>query len=292
MANEKTIVKVSLFTVCIFLVASFLSAANAQTSASPPLPTLRPYVNDLAGVLTPDDISSINALAAQIEQNTTVQIAVLTVNTTQPLTIDQYANQVFRANGIGHSDNNNGLLIVAAINDRHWRFEVGYGLEGDLPDALVGQIGLTYLVPNFQNGDYGKGLYDAVQSVGTILETGSDPSIISQDNSNSGVPVDTAGAFISFLPFIIFLSIPIILIVANDFSRCPKCGSWTRGHGDEDDKTRVDFVCKNGHKWTKKKKRGGLLPIFFGGGGWGGGGGGGGGFGGGSSGGGGAGGGW
>lgn len=279
---------------------SVASSAQASASTNPPIPALHPYVNDLAGVLTSDDISSINALAAQIEQNTTVQIAVLTINSTQPLTIEQYANEVFRANGIGHRDNNNGLLIVAALSDRRWRFETGYGLEGVLPDALTGQIGLTYLTPNFRSGDYGTGLYDAVQSVGTILETGNDPYIISQDNSSNGFGSSLTGLdlFFNFFPFIVIIFVPIIFFASNDISRCPKCGKITfgkvqRGGGSlgpvaQDDK--VVFVCKNGHRWTKKKKRAGFWPIFIGGGGggWGGGGGGGGGFGGGSSGGGGA----
>lgn len=255
---------------------------------SPSLPVLRPYVNDYADVLTQDEISSINSLATQIEKNSTVQVAVLIVKTTQPLSIDQYANQVFRASGIGHKDNNNGVLVMVATEDRKWRIEVGYGVEGVLPDALAGQIGLTYLVPNFQQGNYGQGLYLAVQSIGNIIEGSGDSYLISKDTSSVSSNIDL---FFTFFPLIILVVIPMIFVASSDIARCPKCGKITLGKNQGD---QVVFVCKNGHRWTKKRKSR-WFWWFFGtgmGGGWGGGGGGGGGFGGGSSGGGGAGGGY
>ena len=70
------------------------------------IPTIKPYVNDFSGVLTKDDADSINSLASDIERNSTVQIAVLVVNSTQPWAIEDYANQVFRQNGIGQKENN------------------------------------------------------------------------------------------------------------------------------------------------------------------------------------------
>jgi uncharacterized protein len=129
------------------------------------IPTLNKYVNDFANVLSTYDIDRINTLCAEIEKNTTAEIAVLTVNTTQPMTIEEYAVDVFQNNGIGKKDTNNGLLIVAAIQDRKWRFEVGKGLTSTLNDSETGSIGETYLNPAFIEGMYGDGLYNAIEAI-------------------------------------------------------------------------------------------------------------------------------
>jgi len=259
------------------------------------IPTIVPYVNDFAGVLSQEDIDMINYLAGQIEKNSTVQVAVLTVRTTQPLTIEEYTLQVFRENGIGRRDNNNGLLIVVAVDDRTWRLEVGYGLEGTINDAKAGDIGRTYLVPNFRNGEYGLGLFSAVDSVSTIIREGNDPYLISQQDDFANLNSDNFIFIIIVVIFVFGVGVPIFAAAFSNLSRCPKCGKFTRGKvGYRSNFTEeVAFVCKNGHRWKKKRPR---RFFFFVGplGGWssrGGGwksGGGGGGFGGGSSGGGGA----
>lgn len=94
--------------------------------------------------MSDSDEIRINSLCAEIENNWTIEVAVLTVNTTQPMTIEQYAVETFEKNGIGKKDVNNGLLIVAAIQDRKWRLEVGYGLEPIINDAKAGRIGRAY----------------------------------------------------------------------------------------------------------------------------------------------------
>jgi uncharacterized protein len=277
--------RIKIFSLFLILIV-FFPSVYAQD-----IPTIKPYVNDFAGVLSQAEINSINSLAGEIERNTTVQIAVLTVNSTQPLDIDTYATQVFRANGIGNKDNNNGLLIVAAITDRQWRIEVGYGLEGTINDAKAGDVGRTYLVPYFQQGEYGTGLYMAVQSIGIIVQGSDDPNLISnQSNYQNNYVYSGTFDIVWWIVIFSFFLIPSIYSAFHRLARCPKDGSIMIGK-DIDDKT--VFTCKKcGYRKTKNKKRRWLLwPLFFGGG-WSGGGGGGGGFGGGSSGGGGAGGGW
>lgn len=261
---------------------AFFPAVFAQTTTNLPIiPTIHPYVNDFAGVLTQEDINSVNSIAGEIEKNTTVQVAVLTVRTTQPLTIEEYANRVFRENGIGHRDNNNGLLIVAAIDDRRWRIEVGYGLEGTINDAKAGDIGRTYLTPYFQENQYGVGLLSAVSSIGKIVQGSDDPYLISTQNNY----LSSSWAWIFYLIvffFLIFL-IPLML----NTSRCPRDGTLMWGRNVD---SKTVFVCKKcGYRKTKPRKR---RAWFFFLGGFRGGGGGSGGFGGGSSGGGGASGGW
>ena len=250
------------------------------------IPTLQKYVNDDANVLSSSDIARINALAAEIEDNTTVQVAVLTLNSTQPMTIEEYAVKVFEQNGVGHADTDNGILIVAAIDDRRWRIEVGYGLEPIINDAKAGLIGRTYMTPAFQEEMYGDGLYDAVSAIYQVIQNSGDTSFISEQVNEEDVFILI---FVLFM-FIIFL-IPMAIALSNNFQKCPKCGGRMKCHYEGDYIVCECLKCKK--KIKKKRKRVPFWFFFFtGSGGHGGGGYGGGGFGGGSSGGGGASGGW
>jgi uncharacterized protein len=257
---------------------------NSFAQTIPNLPTLQKYVNNFTGVLSASDISSINNLAAQIEANSTAQIAVLVVNSTLPYDIDSYSNQVFRANGVGQKENNNGLLIVVAVADRKYRIEVGYGLEGLIPDAKAGDIGRACFVDNFRNNQYGAGILCAVQDIGNIIE--GQPEVI----ATSEIDTTTLLYIFAFLGvFLIPIFVSLIYFAKDEFyQKCPKDGTRLHMHIRKDG---IIYECaKCGYK--KKKKRRAFVWLWFGGtgGGWSGGGGGG--FGGGSSGGGGASGGW
>lgn len=276
--------KVLCITLLVFLL--FPSIGFSQD-----IPTLHKYVNDLANVLSDSDEIRINSLCAEIENNWTIEVAVLTVNTTQPMTIEQYAVETFEKNGIGKKDVNNGLLIVAAIQDRKWRLEVGYGLEPIINDAKAGRIGRAYLTPYFQNNSYGDGLYYAVDAVNKVIQNSGDDSFISENNISN---IDTVSFIISIILFVLFLMLPIFFLINKlTFSqKCPRCGERMKCFYQEG-----FIVCdcpKCGKRIKKKKKKAKQFWFFVGGfgGGFGGGSGGGGGFGGGGSGGGGSSGGW
>ena len=222
----------------LFLV--FISSiAYAQT------PTLQKYVNDYANVLSSADEARLNALAAEIEQNTTVEIAILTVNTTGDMSIEEYAVETFENNGIGKKDVDNGILIMAAIDDRKWRIEVGYGLEGVLNDAKAGLIGRTYMTPAFQEERYGDGFYDAVSAIYVVLQNGGDTSFISEQvNADEFIPF-----FIIF--FVIFIPLIVSLASMASTPKCPKCGGRMKC------KIKGDYViceCTKCKYKTKKKR--------------------------------------
>ncbi len=135
----------------------FVPVATAIT-----YPALRGYVTDNANIITPEYREKITTLADKINKETTVEIAVLTIDNLEGDSPENYALNVFRNNGVGKKDNNNGLLILVAKNDRKYKFEVGYGLEGTVPDAMKVPIGDKIITPNFKNGDYGKGIYESM----------------------------------------------------------------------------------------------------------------------------------
>lgn len=144
----------------LMLLVVLLPIASAIT-----YPTLNGYVTDNANIITPEYREKITNLADKINKETTVEIAVLTIQSLEGDSPENYALQTFRQNGIGKKDNNNGLLILVAKNDRKYKFEVGYGIEGTIPDAMKVPIGDKIITPNFRNGDYGKGIYESMLAI-------------------------------------------------------------------------------------------------------------------------------
>jgi uncharacterized protein len=122
-------------------------------------------VNDYAGVL---DASSRDALERKLvayDDSTSTQVAIVLVNTLGDRPIEETALAIYRGWGIGNKKTNNGILILAAIEDRKIRIEVGYGLEGAIPDITANQIIRNDIAPNFRSGDYFEGLSKASESV-------------------------------------------------------------------------------------------------------------------------------
>jgi uncharacterized protein len=109
------------------------------------------YVQDFAQVLTESEKAEIRGLGRALEDKTTAQIAVLTVDSTGDQPIQEFSNKAFRQYGIGSESADNGVLIVLAMADRKVWIEVGYGLEGRLSDGKVGRILDEYTVPYLKN---------------------------------------------------------------------------------------------------------------------------------------------
>lgn len=135
-----------------------LAGAAAAAVAVPPAPTSSIYVQDYAGVLSGDTKARINSLGSRLAAKTKAQVVVVTVPTVGDTPIEEYALAVLRQWGIGDKTLNNGVLMLVAVQDRRSRIEVGYGLEGALPDAKTGRIQDEYMIPYFQQGDYNRGV--------------------------------------------------------------------------------------------------------------------------------------
>jgi uncharacterized protein len=129
-------------------------------------PTLKTWVTDNANVLLLQEELDIEALCIEVFEEKGAEIAVLTVNTTQPDEISMFALRTFEKNPLGQLGKDDGVLVMVSTDDRSWRIEVGYGLEGVLPDSLVGNIADKYLVPDLERGDYYSGLLYTVAFLG------------------------------------------------------------------------------------------------------------------------------
>ena len=131
----------------------------------PPKPNPPKLVNDQAGVLSADEEARLEQKLVAYDDSTSNQVVILTIRTLDNYPIEEYALRVFREWGIGNKTTNNGVLIVAAIEDRQIRIEVGYGLEGAIPDITANQIINSDIRPNFRSNDYYNGLEKASESI-------------------------------------------------------------------------------------------------------------------------------
>jgi uncharacterized protein len=135
-----------------------------------PVPPLTAPVTDVAGTLTPDQSAALDARLRAFEQGKGSQVAVLIVPSTHPEEIEQYAIRVADAWKLGREGVDDGALLLVAIQDRRVRIEVGYGLEGVLPDATANRIVEGDIVPAFRNGDYYGGIAAGVDRMLRVIE--------------------------------------------------------------------------------------------------------------------------
>ncbi len=150
----------------IFPVLALLTCLSALAQEPPPL-TGR--VVDNAEILSAQTEATITFLLDTHEQQTSNQLAVLTIKSLGGESIEPYANRVFRAWGLGQAQANNGVLLLIAKDDRELRIEVGYGLEGVLTDAEAGRIIRNVIVPLFRDDDFEGGTLVGVNAIlGTI----------------------------------------------------------------------------------------------------------------------------
>ena len=152
-----------------------LAAALPVCAANQPWPKPANYVSDYANVVSDREEAQINQLARTLDQKTKAQLAIVTITNLKErgyATIEEAAVALFEQWGVGQKGEDNGLLVLVSVNDRKWRIEVGYGLEGDIPDSIASRMGRNLLPDAFRAGRYGQGLTDlSVALVAKIAET-------------------------------------------------------------------------------------------------------------------------
>jgi len=142
-----------------YLILGLLFISNILLAVDFPKPTPYKYINDYVGVVEPEYVQKIISVGKELEDKTTAQVTAVIIDSLQGITIEEYAVELFRRWGIGQKGKDNGVLLLVAINDRQMRIEVGYGLEGAIPDGKAGRIRDEYIIPYFKEGDYSKGIY-------------------------------------------------------------------------------------------------------------------------------------
>lgn len=186
---------------CLFLLVSLCASAQ-KIPARPNPPKL---VNDYAKVLSDNEREELERKLVAYDDSTSTQVAIVLVNTLEGYPIEEYALKLFRDWGIGNKKTNNGVLIIAAIEDRKIRIETGYGLEGAIPDITANHIIQEDIAPNFRRGKYYEGLDAAANSlIKAALGEYKAPADYRKRKNNSGKGI--SGMIIIFVIIIIILS--------------------------------------------------------------------------------------
>jgi uncharacterized protein len=201
-----------------------LLAGIAATSAGQEsgVPELKHYATDLSGTLSGEQISQLDQLLSSFDKTTSTQVVVLMVPSLNGDDIEEYSLRVAEANKIGRKGKDNGVLLLVARNDKKARIEVGYGLEGALPDALAGQIIRQEIGPHFRQGDYYGGLRAGVEAIMSATK-----------NEYQAEPASHTGRRSSPGLFVVVMVIVIILRLVRRRSRGIFWGGgpWLGGGG-------------------------------------------------------------
>lgn len=140
-------------------------------------------VNDFARVIPPDYKNRMEGLAQEVLEKTGTAIVVVTVQSLGDDELNDYVNRLYKAWGIGKKGEDKGVLIFLTLRERKFRIETGYGVEGILPDGLVGEIRDRYAIPYLRKGDFGQGLYNTTVAVASVVAKAANVSI------TGGVPI-------------------------------------------------------------------------------------------------------
>jgi uncharacterized protein len=149
----------------LLLLGFYTSIAAAKDTFPRPVGA----VNDFASVIPVESKAVMENLAEELLQKTGTAVVVATVKTVGDNDPDTYANELYASWGIGKKGEDKGVLIFLAVMERKIRIETGYGVEGILPDGLVGSILDQYVVPYLRQNDYGKGLLNGMLAVGQVI---------------------------------------------------------------------------------------------------------------------------
>src|SRR6266481_2437548 len=176
----------------------FLFLFSASCCTAEDIKKIHPtgYVSDLAGVISPDVKTSLEALCTELEQKTSAQIAIVTVQSLEGESVENYAVDLLKQLGVGSKKENRGVLLLVAPNERKYRIEVGYGLEPVINDARAGDAGRA-MVPFLRTNDYGTATVVAAWQLARYIAddagvtlSGQPPAVRNQNGrGNTGFPV-------------------------------------------------------------------------------------------------------
>ena len=147
-----------------------LLLAPTLLHADTAVPKLTRHVTDATGTLTATQVDQLDAQLLALQKAKGAQLVVLMVGSTGEQPIEDYSLAVAEANKIGRKGTDDGVLLLIAKDDRHVRIEVGYGLEGAIPDAANARIIREYIAPKFRTGDYFGGISDAVGALSQLID--------------------------------------------------------------------------------------------------------------------------
>lgn len=267
-----------LITCCVCLTSAQQTIYTPENLPKVHLQDRTRYTCNPENILTPASQREIDRMLYELEQQTGIETVVAVLPSIGETSCFDFCHQLLNEWGVGKKGKNNGLVILLVTDQRCIQFYTGYGLEGDLPDAICKRIQMRYMIPYLKNGQWNEGMTAGVKAVCIRLED-STKNEDSLDNSTTGV-FTGIGLFLGF----IMLGGLIFYFAVRTASKCPQCGQHqlqrtnsriiARRNGIKTEE--VTYICQHcGHLITRRQEsydehyrnRGGNGPIIFGGGG-------------------------
>ncbi len=188
--RNPNIARKSVLLLGLFLLLSVLPGI-ARAEAAVPEPGPKFYVLDQAGVISEETENRIMATSRELASLTKAQVAVVTLKSLDGQPVEEAALGILRGWKLGDKELNNGLLILVVTGDRKMRIEVGYGLEGCLPDAKTGRIRDEYMLPAFTKADYDRGIYQGYSVIVQEIAKEYNVTLSRSDQVNANQPAGT-----------------------------------------------------------------------------------------------------
>lgn len=207
----------------LFLITCLTTIAQEYTVDNVPNVRLQDktkYVSDPNGILSPQATATIDSILYALEQSTGIETAVAVLPSIGNEDCFDFANNLFSKWGVGKRDTDNGLVVLLVTEQRCVQFETGYGLEGDLPDAISKRIHTQYMVPYLRNNDWDNGMVAGIRAIYAQLDG------TMENNTPNNQDRSTSYVFI-----IIFIGLVALFIIGSWWSRrqarkCPVCGKY------------------------------------------------------------------
>lgn len=177
------------------------------------IPSLTGYVNDNAKIITEKDRTEIEKYLKSLENSTGIQMAVLTIDSLEGDSIENFSIKTAEKWKLGSEKDDNGAILVVALDERYVRIEVGDGLESSLTDVKCGLIIRNVIIPEFKNGNYSEGILKGIQNMGGIASNNTE--FVSEDVLNEDSPDDNTYFIVFLIIWFAFVIFVFILAIKN-----------------------------------------------------------------------------
>lgn len=194
------------FTSAIIALTLFLTFSPFSCAwGSENLPASRGLINDFAGIIPPPYKEKMDVLAQEVLTKTGATVTVATFKDIGDAQIDEFTNRLYEAWGVGKRGEDRGVMILVALKERKLRIEVGYGLEGVIPDGVAGEIRDKAMVPYLSKGEFGVGLLNGLAVIAGIIAKDRGISLTGVPPAPKRISSKRRVSSYGFIPFLLFL---------------------------------------------------------------------------------------
>jgi uncharacterized protein len=171
----------------------------------PQIPPLHARITDLAGVLSPEEVSSLESKLADLERTDSTQIGILIIPSLEGQPLEDYSIRVAEAWKLGQKGRDNGAILLVAMKDRQVRIEVGYGLEGTLTDARSFQVIQNEILPHFRQGDFYGGIDAGVTALIQVVR-----GVYQGPSQSRRTRSERSGTRLDWIVLMLFFLVPVL----------------------------------------------------------------------------------